>query len=222
MESSEILFLAIIWFKALQCIDDVNKLLQYADISIKDDVRHTADQQKKIQTLRDSWDSILDKSKTVVSSLGLNDNLKKKSSRTRKQVDNGTNNNNKCISDEERAFKIEVYYAALDTHLMQLRDRSQAVQAIAQLFEFIIKPSNNPSAVTIKKKAKHLVDHYPNYFVLDDLEDELRHFTKFQHSIDMVKNRAISILNSIYEKKIESLYPQIYVFCGYSWRSRYL
>ena len=134
MESFEFVFLATTWFKTLQCIDDMNKLLQYADISIADEVKHFADLQKEIQTLRDSWGSILDKSKTVASSLCLNDNFKKKSSHTRKQVDNGTNSNSECISDEERACKIEVYYAALDTLLMQLRDRSQGVQVIAQLF----------------------------------------------------------------------------------------
>ena len=73
----------------------------------------------ELQTLRrNSWDSILDESKTVASSLGLNDHFKEKISRTRRQVDNDTNCNSECISDEERAFKIEVYYAALDTLLM--------------------------------------------------------------------------------------------------------
>ena len=211
MDSFEFVLLAAIWFKTLQCIDDVNKRLQYADISIADEVKHLADLQKEIQTLRDSWDSILDDSKALASSLGLNDNVKRNGSCTRKQVDNGRSSSSECISDEERAFKIEVYYAALDTLLMQLRDRFQAVQAIAQLFEFIINPPNDPSAVTIKEQAKHLVDHYPNDLVLDDLEDELQHYTKFHHSIGMVKNRAISILKSIYKRKIESLYPQICV-----------
>ena len=126
-------------------------------------------------------------------------------------MDNDTNCNSECISDEERAFKIEVYYAALDTLLMQLSDRFQAVQAIAQLFELIVSPPSSPSAVTIKAQAKCLVDQCPNDLVLDNLEDELRHYTKFHHSIGIVKNRALFILNAIYEKKIESLYPQMCV-----------
>ena len=35
------------WFKTLQCIDDVNKLLQYADISIADEVKQLVDLQKE-------------------------------------------------------------------------------------------------------------------------------------------------------------------------------
>ena len=112
----------------------------------------------ELQTLRDSWGSTLDESKIVASSLGLNDHFKKKISRTRRQVDNDTNCNSECISDEERAFKIKEYYAALDTLLMKLSDKYQAVQAITQLFEFIVKPPSNPSAVTIKAQAKCLVD----------------------------------------------------------------
>ena len=65
--------------------------------------------------------------------------------------------------------------------------------------------------MTIKAQAKCLVGQYPNDLVLDDLEDELRQYTKFHHSMGIVKNRALSILNAIYEKKIESLYPQICV-----------
>ena len=177
MESFEFVLLATIWLKILQCIDDVNKLLQYPDVSIANEVKNLSDLQKEIQSLRDSWDSILDEPRTVASSLGQNDHFKKESSRTRKLVDNDSNSNSEYISDEEKAFKIEVYYAAIDTLLMQMRDRFQAVQAIAQLFEFIINPPNNSSAVTIKEQTTHLVDQYPNDLVFDELEDELHHYT---------------------------------------------
>ena len=50
-------------------------------------------------------------------------------------------------------------------HLLQLRDTLQAVQAIAQLFNFIKNPPNNLSAVTIKEEAKHFVDQCPNDLV---------------------------------------------------------
>ena len=63
----------------------------------------------------------------------------------------------------------------------------------------------------VKEQAKRLADPYPKDLIQDDLEDELRHYAKFHHSTGLVKNRALTILNSIYEKKIESLYPQICV-----------
>ena len=79
------------------------------------------------------------------------------------------------------------------------------------MLEFIAKPPNNPSTVTIKAQAKHLDDQHPNDLVLNDLEDELY---KFHHSIGIVKNRALAILNTIYQKKTESLYPQICLFAN--------
>ena len=54
MESFEFVLLLTMWLKTLQYIDDMNKLLQYADISIAYEVKHLADQQKEIQILRDS------------------------------------------------------------------------------------------------------------------------------------------------------------------------
>jgi len=87
--------------------------LQYANVSIADEVKHIADLQKELKTLRDSWDSILNESKTVASNLGLNGHFKKKIAHNRRPVDNYTNSSSECSSDEERVFKIEVYYATL-------------------------------------------------------------------------------------------------------------
>ena len=108
--------------------------MQYADISIADEVRHLANLQKEIQTIRDSWDSILDEAKAVASSFGQTVEFKKKRVRTRKQLPDDTDGGSENIHDEENAFKIGVYYATIDTLLLQLSDRFQAVQAIADLF----------------------------------------------------------------------------------------
>ena len=211
MKSFEFVLLTTFWFKTLQCIDDVSKLLQCADISIADEVRHLANLRKEIQTIRDSWDSILDEAKTVASSFGQTAEFKTKRVRTRKQLPDDTDGGSENIHDEENAFKIGVYYAAIDTLLLQLSDRFQAVQSVADLFGFIVTALDNPSEMQVKEQAKRLADQYPKDLVQDDLEDELRHYAKFHHSTGLVKNRALTILNSIYEKKIESLYPQICV-----------
>lgn len=40
MKPFEYILMATFWFKVLQCIDDVNNVLQYADISIADELEH--------------------------------------------------------------------------------------------------------------------------------------------------------------------------------------
>ena len=114
MKSFEFILLSTFWFKTLQCIDDVNKLLQYADISFVDEVRHIANLRKEIQTIRDSLDSILDEAKNVALNLGQTVEFKKKRVRTRKQLPDDAGGSSKYILEEENAFKIGVFYAALD------------------------------------------------------------------------------------------------------------
>ena len=55
IKSFEYILMATCWFKALQCIDDVRKVLRHADISIADVVKHLSSLRNDIQKLRDSW-----------------------------------------------------------------------------------------------------------------------------------------------------------------------
>ena len=58
----------------------MNKILQLADISIVEEVKHLDSLRKDIQTIRDFWDSICREAKLVASALGQNTELKVKSS----------------------------------------------------------------------------------------------------------------------------------------------
>ena len=188
--------MATFWFKVLQCIDDVNNVLQYADISIADEVKHLSSLRNDVQKLRDSWEDILQEAKLVASSLGQSNTLKEKRSRS--------------FTAEEH-FKINIFYKSLDSLLVQLSERFKVVDMIARRFEFIINPPSDPSAEKIQEQAKCLADCYPNDIIKRDLEEELRHFVKFFDILgtSSKRNRALSIINHIYEKKLECLYPQI-------------
>ena len=58
MKSFEYVVLSSFWFKTLQCMSDVNKILQYVDISLAEGMRHLDNLRKDIQTIRDSFDNI--------------------------------------------------------------------------------------------------------------------------------------------------------------------
>ena len=122
--------MATFWFKVLQCIDDVNKVLQHADVSIVDELEHLLCVQNEIQNLRDSWETVLQEAKLVSSLLGQNITLKENRSHT--------------ITAEEN-FKINIYYKALDSLLVQLSERFKVVDALASHFEFIMNPPADPS-----------------------------------------------------------------------------
>ena len=82
MKSFEYILMATFWFKVLQCIDDVNKVLQYADICIADELEHLSSLQNKIQNVRDSRETVLQEAKLVSPSLGQNTTLKENRSHT--------------------------------------------------------------------------------------------------------------------------------------------
>ncbi|CAB4018775.1 zinc finger MYM-type 1-like, partial [Paramuricea clavata] len=196
MKSFEYILMATFWFKVLQCIDDVNKVLQYADISIADGVKHLSSLQNDVQNLRDSWESVLEEAKLVSSSLGQRTTLKEKRSRT---------------MTAEESFKINIYYKALDSLLVQLSERYKVIDTVARRFDVIVNPPTDPNTEVIQEQAQCLAYSYPNDIVKDDLEEELRHFVKFFQLLgtSTKRNRALSILNHIYDKKLECLYPQI-------------
>lgn len=212
MNSFEYILMATFWFKTLQCIDDVNKILQFADISIAEEAKYLGSLHQDVQTLRDSWENLLEEAKLVSSALDQTTTLQEK--RSRKTTRRNPNEAEEHVhSTQEEAFKVNVFYKALDTLLLQLSERFKAVEELADMFEFIVNPPVNPSNEIVKEQAKRLAESYPNDVIEEDLEEELRHYAKFFQDLGVKavakKNKAIALLNYIFEKKIESLYPQI-------------
>ena len=134
-------------FKALQCIDDVSKVLRYPDISITDEVKHLLSLQNDIQKLRDLWENVLQEARMVSSSLGQSSTLKEKRSQT---------------TTPEENFKINIYYKALDSLLVQLSERFKVVDVVARRFEFIVNPPADSSIEVVKEQVKRFADSYPN------------------------------------------------------------
>ena len=210
MKSFEYIVLSSFWFKTLQCIDDVNKLLQYADISIAEEVRHLDNLRKDIQNIRNSWDCIHEEAKLVASALEQTTEFKDKRPGRRRNMFPDEPTDTEHIHDSRaNAFKTNVFYTALDMLLLQLTDRFEAVKEIAVLFEFIVNPPDNPSSEDIAKHAKRLAQRYPNDLTEEQLEGELRHYAKFRQSMITTENKALALLNGIYSRRAENLYPQI-------------
>ena len=82
---------------------------------------------------------------------------------------------------------------------------------VARRFEFIVNLPKDPNTEDVQEQARRLADSYPNEIIKDDLVEGLRHFVKFFEVLgaSSKRNRALSILNHIFEKKLECLYPQI-------------
>lgn len=115
--------------------------------------------------------------------------------------------------NQEDLFKVDVFYQALDNLVFQLTERFTAIKKIAKLFGFIVNPPTNPDPESVVQQAEHLAMAYPNDIIKEDLKEELRHYSKFCTNFDEgireIRNKALALLNYIFEKRIESVYPQI-------------
>ncbi|CAB4031863.1 Hypothetical predicted protein [Paramuricea clavata] len=112
----------------------------------------------------------------------------------------------------EESFKMNIFYKVLDSLLVKLSERYKVIDTVASRFD-VINPPTDPRTEVIQEQAQCIANSYPNDIVKDDLEEELRHFVKFSQLLgtSTKRNRALSIVNHIYDRKLECLYPQMSV-----------
>lgn len=76
-----------------------------------------------------------------------------------------------------------------------------------------MNPPVNTSNEVVKQQVKQLAESYPTDIIKDDLKEELCHYAKFFQYLGIgasaKKDKAIALLNYIFEKKIEPLYRQV-------------
>ena len=110
-------------------MDDVNKILQYVDISLAEEMRHFDNLRKDIQTIRDSFDSIYEEAVAVASALEQTTEFQEKRAIRRSRIFSDEPRNTEHIhNNRANAFKVNVFYMALDTLLLQLTERFEAVK----------------------------------------------------------------------------------------------
>lgn len=108
-------------------------------------------------------------------------------------------------------FKFIIFSAALSDLLVQLKDSFNKVETILNLFEVIFDPQAKLSQCQTKQFASRLVSEYPDDLRVDDLEAELRYFTKYNESIGVPKNKGLGTQFYL-EKKLQKIYPKISIF----------
>ena len=104
---------------------------------------------------------------------------------------------------EENAFKVNVFYVALDTLIQEINSRFVAMNSINEMFSFIWKFENDS-----KEKAIKLCEHYPIDLNTDDFVEEIRHICNVGNCL-FGEMTSYQLLNAIYSKGIESIFPQV-------------
>ena len=116
LQSFEFVLLAIFWFKTLQTIDDTSRSLQCSKITVDDESRLMKSLLSDLQRIRESWDLILQESKLVASSLGLQQEFRLKRRRRTKTFYGEDRSTVYEHENEEAGFKVTALMS-LRTHL---------------------------------------------------------------------------------------------------------
>lgn len=214
MNSFEFLLLALIWFRILQCLDDRNKILQLANITIDEEAKHIKSLTKEMEHLRGSWQNILDEARLIAPGLECEQEFKNTTWQKRKRKlfhDEQAESLHTFPSPEEH-FKVNVFYIALDNLIGQLQERFKHCAEITERFSLILNPKENCLTSTIELQAKTLAESYPEDVDAATLENELRVYVKLCQGFSTSYTRTgVDFLNDIYDRGLENLIPQVCV-----------
>ncbi|KAL4132465.1 hypothetical protein QTP88_009609 [Uroleucon formosanum] len=215
LHSFEFILLTTIWYKVLQCIDDRNKILQSKKLSIDESSMHFQQLATEIQQIKDSWNDLLLKSKSVASTLNLTTAFRITSRIRRKKHFHDDVSDERPFHDVENKFKVEVFVTALDRLLSDIFGIQASMEKITNTFSSIISPPDikEPSAEYLKTQADIISSVYPNDVCANVLKEELRIYFKIHKASTIIFNdseiASISILNQIYKKGLQNILPQM-------------
>ena len=126
------------------------------------------------QRIRESWTVILEKSRIVASNLGFVESFKEKRQRRCKTFHDEDRRNVYNHSNEEDRFQVEVFFAALDKLIEEIRRRSQKAEEINRMFSFIWNQNTDDTDSDVSK-AVELSKFYSNDLNADDFFEEICH-----------------------------------------------
>ena len=161
-----------------------------------------------LQRIRESWDLILQESKLVAASLGLQQEFRLKR-RRRTKTFYGENRSTvyeqlvQLHENEEAGFKVTVFNVALDTLICQITSRSETTSKVNSMFSFIWNSNTDPNDA----KAQELAKHYPRDLVAEQFVEEIRHLSNVRETL-FEKVTSLDLLNKIFEKGLQNLFPQ--------------
>ena len=219
LRSFEYTLLVTFWFKILQAINDVSLLLQGSGITLDKELRLIKSLQGDLKRIREAWAVILEESKLVAGALGLNEQFQEKRRRIRKAFFDENHDNEWAVQGDEELFRINVFNVTLDTVIGEMTRRFQTSEQLNNMFCFLWTPSSitensrqSEDVESTRKSCCHdLSKFYPDDLNGDQIFEELRLLKLKQNDNLVGKLSSLQLLNKIYEKGLQSIFPQICV-----------
>ena len=230
LSSFEYTLLVSFWFKVLQSINDVSLLLQDSAITIDEELHLIKSLRDDLKRIREAWHVILEESKLVACALGLNEQFQEKRRRIRKTFhDEKRDNECEIQGNNEAQFRINVFNVTLDRVINEVTRRFETSEQLNNMFCFLWSPSSSteqedsensdplppvPEDVEnpYKNYCRDLSKFYHNDLNEDQMLEEVRLLNKLKQNDNLFgKLSSLQLLNKIYEKGLQRIFPQICV-----------
>ena len=200
LQSFEIVLLATFRFKTLQTIDDTSRSLQCSKITLDDESRLMKSLPSDLQRI---WESNSSGVNLVASSLGLQQEFRLRRLRRTKTFYGEDRSTVYEHENKEAGFKVTVFNVALDTLICEITNRSETISKVNSMFSFIWNSNTDSNDA----KAQELAKHYPTDLVAEQFVEEIRHLSNVHETL-FEKVTSLDLLNKIFEKGLQNLFPQ--------------
>ncbi|XP_047320227.1 zinc finger MYM-type protein 1-like [Impatiens glandulifera] len=149
LEDFEFLISLCIWYKLLDKVNHVSKLLQQEYMEIDDAITRLKELIIYFENVREcGFEDLMEEARTLARKVGIDPVfVQKRVSRRSKKFDEGVNDYAHGNQSLEDKFRITYFLRIIDQALTSLRDRFEQLERFEELFEFLF---NGNSKVLVK------------------------------------------------------------------------
>ncbi|XP_047141152.1 zinc finger MYM-type protein 1-like [Hydra vulgaris] len=194
-------------YKTLTAVNDVSRLLQSEAITTDDELRLIRQLLEDLKQIRGSWLQIFQQAVAVARPLGFETELATKRKRKLKRFYDEASNTAYFHDSQTKEFEVNVFNVGLDSLIQQIDSRFEASRMVANMFSFIWLDNDD---LSVQSKACELAQFYPRDVNKEDLIEEVCRFKNARKTI-FKQGNPLQLLNQIFKKKLERLFPYIYI-----------
>lgn len=234
--SYDCLMIGSIWLKVLIAIDNRSRVLQARNATIDIEMHNVESLLEEMKDLRGKWDSILCEINATAAGMDIEQKFTKAAavrSRRRKRfhdepAEAGEGDSLQPLTTAEEKFKINVFHVIMDSVIVNLSTRYEAVKSLNHTFSFLWHYPEL-SDTQLEECCKVFADEYKDDVTLEELRDEMKHL-KSIHAANLQpsqtdaesENTAIlkplQLLNKLTALHLNTLFPNccvaLRIFCS--------
>ncbi|KAJ8877328.1 hypothetical protein PR048_021782 [Dryococelus australis] len=175
------LLMSSFWYKVLSAVDQKNVIIQGKGISLNVETRLIKDLLDEMESLRDSWEIILQKSKVVVEAVGIFSYFV--TGRRPSRLPNADENTieEKLQLEVTNEFKSSVMFPVLDFIMADLKTRFASSQLICDLFSPILTMHLNITISTAERCFSRMANSLKTWQGSTTSQNRLNHFGNFRN-----------------------------------------